>query len=115
MEVVRLESASLVPYQDVLTSCVVMLSSLSKTSVSTWSPIQDSIMLFIHSLFTESLMQLSLYSFKVLVRHSDFHGIHLDKEPLSGEIRSESWQKYKLCFPLSALSGQKSTGMLYSC
>ena len=94
-------------------SHIVIVMSLSKTSALLGVPFK---MPLCYLLFTESLMQLSLYSLKVLVRHSDFHGIHfLDKGPLSGELRSESWEKYRLCFPLSALSGEKSTGMLYSC
>ena len=62
----------------------------------------------------------SLYQY--LSRHSHFRGIRVDKGPLSGETyhftsryRRESWTTYKLHFPTSALSGEKSTGMFYTC
>ena len=62
----------------------------------------------------------SLYQY--LARHSDFRGFRVDKGPLSGETyhftsryKSESWEKYKLHFPMSAQSGEKSTGMFNTC
>ena len=62
----------------------------------------------------------SLYQY--LTRHSDFRGFRVDKGPLSGETnhftsryKSEPWEKYKLHFPVHALSGEKSTGMFNTC
>jgi len=62
----------------------------------------------------------SLYQY--LVRHTDFRGIRVDKGPFSGETyhftsryKHESWEKYKLHFPSSVFSGEKSTGMFYTC
>ena len=62
----------------------------------------------------------SLYQY--LSRHSDFRGFRVDKGPLSGETyhftsryKSEAWEKYRLHFPMSALSGEKSTGMFNTC
>ena len=62
----------------------------------------------------------SLYQY--LTRHSDFRGFRVDKGPLSGETyhftsryKSEPWEKYRLHFPKSAQSGEKSTGMLNNC
>lgn len=62
----------------------------------------------------------SLYQY--LNRHPNFRGIHVDKGPLSGETyhftlryKSESWKRYKLHFPSSSLTGEKSVGMFYTC
>ena len=62
----------------------------------------------------------SLYQY--LSRHSHFRGIRVNKGPLSGETYHftsrygrESWERYKLHFPTSALSGEKSAGMFYKC
>ena len=62
----------------------------------------------------------SLYQY--LSRHSHFRGIRVDKGPLAGETyhftsryKRESWATYKMHFPTYALSGEKSSGMLYTC
>lgn len=62
----------------------------------------------------------SLYQY--LARHSDFRGIRMEKGPLSGETyhftsryKFESWERYRLRFSTTALSGEKSTGMFYTC